>query len=177
MRFFQWKDRGNISDRSFDDLRRLVGEEFGKDIHDVRSLRHRLAEELGLYVRTFDCCIRNCMAFTGQHRLRRRCLHCKALRFRGGGHSNDLDVFDDDVQFALLKAEATYSYLPIIPRLKLLYANPVWAQHMRYPTRLLAEEWEQSNEMDNPIGGIRDVWEGGQMQDLRRRGTTTLILG
>jgi hypothetical protein len=182
MLFFRWKDHGRISNQSFNDLRELVEQQFGKDIHDVRVLRRRLATELGVYVQTFDCCIHNCMAFTAEHHLRRKCLYCKALRFRGGGHSNDQDVFDDEGQFTSLKAQATYSYLPIIPRLKLLYANPEWAKHMRYPTKLLAEEWEQSDETNDPIGGIRDVWEGAQMQDLRRRGTcslcpTTLILG
>jgi hypothetical protein len=171
MRFFQWKDCGNISDRSLDDLRQLIKEEFTKDIRDVRGLRRNLAVELGLYVQTFNCCIRNCMAFTGEHRLCRTCLHCKALRFRGGGYSSDPDFIDDDFQFASLKAEATYSYISIIPHLKLLYANPKWAKHMRCPTELLAKEWEQSDESEEPVQGIRDVWEGQQMQDLRRRGT------
>jgi hypothetical protein len=172
LHFMEWKDRFSVSDRAFDQLRCLIESEFDKEVDDVRQSRRRLAAELGLYVETFDCCIHNCMAFTGEHRLRRKCIHCKSLRFRGsGGHSNDPDVFDDDVQFPLLKAEATYSYIPIIPRLKLLYASSEWARHMRYPTELFGKEWEWSDELNEPVGGIRDVWEGGKIQDLRQRGT------
>jgi hypothetical protein len=54
---------------------------------------------------------------------------------------------------------------------KLLYANSEWAKHMRYPTEPLAKEWEQSDDSDEPVEGIRDVWEGGKMRDLRQRGT------
>jgi hypothetical protein len=110
------------------------------------------------------------MAFTGTHRLRRRCIHCKAMRFKGGGPSTNPDVFDDDALFPSLKAEATYSYIPIIPRLKLLYANLEWAKQMRYPTDLLAKQWEQDEESDGTLDGIRDVWEGARMLELRRQG-------
>jgi hypothetical protein len=35
---------------------------------------------------------------------------------------------------------------------------------MQYPTKLLAKEWQQD---DDPVGGIRDIWEEQQLQDLR----------
>ena len=80
-----------------------------------------------------------------------------------------------------MTAQASYSYLPIIPRLKLLYANREWAKNMRYPTELLAKEWGSNGDggddgdaepnYDHVRGGIRGVWEGRRMKHLRERGT------
>jgi hypothetical protein len=136
-----------------------------------------------MYARCYDCCVKNCMAFTGEHWLRRRCAHCESqFLWRGNFRSSDnLDFFVADSDFASLTAEASYSYVPLIPRLKLLSANREWAKNMRYPTEVLAKEWG-SNDDDGDVdvdaepnddvrGGVRDVWEGRRMKDLRARGT------
>ena len=163
LRFFEWLVRSNVSERSFDKLRMLVVREFSKQVHDARRSRRLLANELSLYTRSYDCCIRNCMAFTGKHWLRRRCINskCKAPRFHGGS-ADQGEYFTSEQQFASMTAQASYKYLPIIPRLKLLYANPEWSQKMRYPRSMLNEPSED---------GIADVWEGKRMQDLKHRGT------
>src|SRR5205809_828477 len=98
------------------------------------------------------------MAFTGDHLLRRKCSLCRSQRFYGGT-TDDVEYFTDANQFASLTTQVTYSNLPIIPRLKLLYTNDKWAKKMRYPRSLLANPWE----------GTRDVWEGKIMEDLRSK--------
>ena len=68
-----------------------------------------------------------------------------------------------------LKSKAQYSYLPLIPRLKLLYANPDWAKKMRYGNDLWKNPW--LNE-DGSVGdGLRDIWDGAVMMKLKERGT------
>jgi len=163
LRFFEWLVRSNVSERSFDKLRMLLAKERFKTVHAARSSRRKLASELSLYTQRYDCCIRNCMAFTGEHWLRRRCINskCKAPRFHGGS-ADQGEYFTSEQQFANMTAQASYTYLPIIPRLKLLYANPEWSQKMRYPRSMLNEPSED---------GIADVWEGKRMQDLKHRGT------
>ena len=160
LRFFEWNARTNTSERSFDKLRVLLKNEFDKEIHSIRHSRRKLAAQLGLYTKSYDCCINNCMAFTGNAYFRRNCPYCKSPRFHETSAEGD-EYFTDERQFASMTARATYSYLPIIPRLKLLYANKKWAKSMRYPTSLFEEPWD----------GIRDVWEGRIMKDLRLQGT------
>jgi hypothetical protein len=163
LRFFEWLVRSNVSERSFDKLRMLLVKERFQTVHAARSSRRKLANELSLYTQRYDCCIQNCMAFTGEHRLRRRCINskCKAPRFHGGS-ADQGEYFTSEEQFANMTPQASYTYLPIIPRLKLLYANPEWSQKMRYPRSMLNEPSED---------GIADVWEGKKMQDLKHRGT------
>jgi len=57
-----------------------------------------------------------------------------------------------------LTPKAVYSYIPIIPRLKLLYSNPTYAKKMRYPS---AELWNK------PWTGVRDLWDGDALQYFR----------
>lgn len=169
LRFFEWLVRSNVSERSFDKLRMLLIKEHFKKVHDARSSRRKLTKELSLYTQSYDCCIRNCMAFSGEHWLRRRCINskCKAPRFHGGS-TDQGEYFTSEQQFASMTAQASYTYLPIIPRLKLLYANPEWSQKMQYPRSMLNEPSED---------GIADVWEGKRMQDLKHRGTAVLLRG
>ena len=122
LRFFEWNARTNTSERSFDKLRVLVENEFDKEIHNIRHSRRKLAAELGLYTKSYDCCINNCMAFTGNAYFHHKCPYCKSPRFHGTLAEGD-KYFTGERQFVSLASRATYSYLPKIPRLKLLYAN------------------------------------------------------
>jgi len=58
---------------------------------------------------------------------------------------------------------AYFRYLPIIPRLRLLYANKDCSKRMRYPKDLRASPWEEGD-------GVRDVWEGEELRALIDRG-------
>ena len=160
LRFFEWKARANISERSFDKLRFIIGKEFGNEIDDVRQSRCKLASELGIYTQSYDCCVQNCMAFIGEHWLRRTCKKCKSTRYLGTSADSG-EFFTRAQQFSSLKALTLYQYLPIIPRLKLLYASPRWSEKMRYPRSMLNKPWAE---------GIKDVWEGKIMQDMKQKG-------
>ena len=59
---------------------------------------------------------------------------------------------------------ALYSYIPLIPQLKLLYANPEYSLKMRYPSTLTEKPWDD---------GIRDMWEGNAMRFWKRKGFFT----
>lgn len=162
LRFFEWKVRANISDRSFDKLRALMLEEFEVEIADIRSTRRHLASELGIHTQEYHCCVDNCMAFTAPHELCRICRHCKEPRFYGdSGLGED---FTGERDYVDRTPRAIFRYLPLIPRLKVLYANKEYSKQMRYPKDLLGEPWEEG-------GGVRDVWEGEKIEELKRQGT------
>jgi len=104
------------------------------------------------------------MAFTGNNRLRRKCLHCKEARFyeADGGNDNVEEFYGDIYTMSALTPKAQYSYLPLIPRLRLLYANKTYAAKMRYPKTLYSRPW---------AAGVRDVWEGNAMREYKESGT------
>ena len=121
------------------------------------------------------------MAFTGEHRLRRKCQHCKELQFieLDGAFDEDLMFYPNSQSYSNLKPCAVFTYMPIIPRLKLLYANETYSAKMRYPTTLFAEDAtmeynEEQGTDDEKWEGIRDVWEGEVMKRLRTEGINDL---
>ena len=157
--FFEWKAQSNISDRSYDKLRTLMLQQYNLEIDDIRTTRRQLASELGIYMREFHCCINGCMAFTGTHESTRICSHCKTPRFYGDSGNGEERDLNDRIPRALFR------YLPIIPRLKLLYANKDYSRRMRYPKNLRSSSWEEGD-------GVRDVWEGEALRELINRGMT-----
>lgn len=72
---------------------------------------------------------------------------------------DEIEEFYSNINACIsLTPKAEYSYLPLIPRLRLLYANKTYSAKIRYPQRTLeANPWEN---------GVRDVWEG----EARRNG-------
>ena len=101
--FFEWKVRGNISDRSYNKLRALMLQQHNIEIDDVRTTRRQLASELRIFMRGFHCCINSCMTFIGTHELSRICSHCKTPRFYGdSGDGEEGDMIMAPVLFLLL---------------------------------------------------------------------------
>lgn len=166
-RFFYYKVRSNTSDTSYEELRTLLAKHH-IDVKSLNSTRQHLRELLGIPVRKYDSCVRNCLAFTGSNQLRRRCPHCAEPRFHETV-DNAEELFPNIHFCQLLTPRAQYSYIPIIPRLKLLYANKSYSEKMRYPKRgVIDVPWHDG------LSGIRDVWEGKMMKQWKEAGTTRL---
>ena len=155
-RYFHWKCHSNISDTSYDKLRRQL-EKSGVQIRSLRATRRYLQSTLGIRVREYHRCVNNCMVFVDNNLHRRRCQYCDTSRFLGDEFERtaDNEFFADVDSYSQLKPRAVYAYMPIIPRLKLFYANPVYATKMRYPKTLRDNPWHD---------GIRDMWEGAAMK-------------
>lgn len=116
-----------------------------------RYLNHLLEIEMQKY----DCCINNCMVFTGPDIMRRRCIFCGEARFFEEDGEAEQEFYSDVYQMSKLQSKAQYSYLSLIPRLRLLYVNKDYACEMRYPITLGSESW---------LDGVRDVWDGELMR-------------
>ena len=149
LRYFWWKSYSNTSDRQYE----LLLAELPRLEHQIQSIKvtwHYLQAQLRIYIQEHHCCISNCMVFIGSNFLRWKCQFCHIPRFvkdnppQNNGLQAEFFPNEEVYQcFLSLKLMAIYSYIPLIPRLKLLYANPNFTAKMRYPTTLLTEPWHE----------------------------------
>lgn len=137
--YFYWKFKYNTSDNSFTDLIKRLNAS-GIQLKTHSQIHRYLNHLLGIEMHKYDCYINNCMAFTGPDTMRRQCKHCgEAWFFEEDGEIAGQEFYSDIYQISKLQSKAQYSYLPFIPRLRLLYANKDYAHKMRYPIILGSE--------------------------------------
>jgi len=163
LRLFEWAVKHNVSEKQFNGVRKIIQEEFEAEIDSMRTMRRNLSSELGLYEKVYHCCIDNCMAFTPPFEDTELCRHCKKPQYYKAATPNGADLE--------LKPRAVYRYLPLIPRLKLLYANKDYSKRMRYPTESLAD---RGIDDEGNFTSVRDVWEGKRMTELKAQGMFSL---
>ena len=158
LRYFSWKIKSNTSDIAYNALRNEL-EKSGRKIESLKATRNYLEGLLGLHIQEYHRCVNNCLIFAGDDLLKRNCRFCEVSRF----FEDDPAIadFDDSLSYSQLTPRAVYSYMPLTPRLKLLYANPEYAKKMRYPKTLRDTQWED---------GIRDIWEGRAMKHWMNKG-------
>jgi hypothetical protein len=165
MRLFHLKCRKNLSDTAFQELCAELAA-VGTQIDSLGVTERNLARILGLSTVKFDRCITNCMLFVGEEDcLRRRCRYCKIPRFIEDGDAVEEEYFADEMDMAALTPKAFFEYIPLIRRLQLLFANPKYAEKLRYPQSLQNDPWD---------AGIRDIWEGEMMKEFRENGINLL---
>jgi hypothetical protein len=166
MEFFEVKCRKKLSDAAHEALR-CVMERTSTPIKSIGVTRRHLESTLGISIVKFHRCFKGCMLFTGKkHFLRRRCRYCQTSRFIEDGDTVMDDFFANEEDLAFLTPRAVFEYIPLIPRLQLLYAHPIYAEKMRYPHTLWDDPWDD---------GIRDLWEGQIMKDFKANGMNTFI--
>ena len=98
------------------------------------------------------------MAFTGEDKLRGKCIHCDEPRFNCDNLAELPDFYEKLEDIAHFTPRGTFNYIPLIPRLRLLYANKKCSRKMRYPKKLREPPWA------NGLEGVRDVWDGEMMR-------------
>jgi len=160
LRYFSWKIKSNMSDIGYDLLRKEL-EKSGLSISSLKVTRGYLQWLLGIRIQQYHRCIKNCLIFAGRDLLERKCRFCGEPRF----YEEDAIIATlDSLSYLHLTSRAVYSYIPLIPRLKLLYASREYAKKLRYPTELLGTPWKYGED------GIRDVWEGEAMKYWKAKG-------
>ena len=123
VRLLTIKSEGNISQRSFNETVALMkethpsGNLIPKDFYSAR----KLISKLGLNAERIDCCVNGCMLFRDNETL--HCSFCGEARYlvktNGRGRTKQIPV-------------KRLIYLPLIPRLKRLYASMSSASHMTW---------------------------------------------
>ena len=115
----------------------------GLKLKNQGQIHRHLHNMLGIKMCKYDSCINSCMMFTGNHRLWRKCLYCQEARFyeEDQATNNAEEFYSDIYVMASLTPKVQYSYLPLIPCLRLLYANETYAAKMCYPETLYSHPW------------------------------------
>ncbi len=89
----------------------------------------------------YDCCPNSCICYTGPHEKKVSCPKCKTARFKPNS----------------TEPRCYFEYLPIIPRLRALAANPQLAETMRYRS-----EFEGTRNQ----GQMQDIFDGELYRSL-----------
>ncbi|KAI0795169.1 hypothetical protein BC629DRAFT_1250557, partial [Irpex lacteus] len=101
----------------------MPGETFAKleyafpssNVPSWKVCQQRVADLSGFEPQVYDCCINSCCCFAGVHAASTECLYCKSSRYNANG-----------------KRRQEFVYLPVIPRLKSLFANAKTSLIMRH---------------------------------------------
>jgi hypothetical protein len=157
-----------VSDTSYEKLRRLMITS-GIQIESLRATRQYLHRLFSIPIEEHHRCIACCMAFTGEDLLLRQCKFCDEPRFSASDDQSS-DPFPDTQSYSHLRPRAVYQYMPISPRLQLLYANRNSALQMKYPEEL-------ANDMNWDGESIRDIWDGDMMKHWKAEGCYISRLG
>lgn len=101
--------------------------------HEVPTLdetRARVAFLSGFKPEFYDCCVNSCCCFVGPHLLLMQCPYCGEARYNSDN-----------------KSRKRFSYLPITPRLKALYAHQATATKMGYRAKDHKHDPNQMNDI------------------------------
>nr|GEY31188.1 hypothetical protein [Tanacetum cinerariifolium] len=122
VRLLDLKEKNNWSDKSFTTLLELLHEAFPEDNELPVTTYHvkKLTCPMGLAVERIHVCRKDCILYRKDYKDLHECPVCKASRYK---HHKNLTELDSDVTKNGPPAKMLW-YLPIIPRLKNLYANP-----------------------------------------------------
>ncbi|KAL4557971.1 hypothetical protein LXL04_036167 [Taraxacum kok-saghyz] len=109
------------SDKSFTSLLELLHDLFPEDngLPISTYQAKKLMCPMGLEVERIHACPNNCMLFRKEFENKHNCVSCGASRYK---RKKDSDEVDDDVTKNGPPAKMLW-YLPIIPRLKMLFSN------------------------------------------------------
>lgn len=129
LRQYSFKVNNHITDAAFAQLPFVFPSE---PIPTVDACRSRLQFLSGLKPVKYHCCINSCCCFTGPHANLLACPYCGEARYSSEK-----------------KPRKYFNYLPFIPRLVAMYANPDKNKEMRY------RAFEHSHSPDN----ITDVFD------------------
>ncbi|KAJ6453298.1 hypothetical protein C8R47DRAFT_926026, partial [Mycena vitilis] len=89
-----------------------------RDLPSLYQLQSEIAFLSGIKPVKYDCCKRSCCCFVGPYAELEECPYCEEPRFD-----------------SRRRPRATFDYLPLIPRLKALFANKKMCEELSYRAR------------------------------------------
>jgi hypothetical protein len=116
LRAYSFKVDEHLTDEAFAKIPYAFPSE---PVPSVDICRSRVQFLSGLKPERYDCCINSCCCFAGEHKDRVKCPYCKQDRY----------IFD---RKGKRKPRKVFNYLPFIPRLVAMYANPTKAKESQY---------------------------------------------
>jgi Transposase family tnp2 len=116
LRAYAFKIDEHLSDKAFAKIPHAFPRE---PVPTVKVCKARLQALSGVKSIRYDCCINSCCCFAGQHKDLTECPYCNAARY----------IIDHKGK---KKSRKVFNYLPFIPRLVAMYANPTKAKERQY---------------------------------------------
>ena len=131
------------SDKSFNELLELMGEMLpdGNKLPNSCYRAKRMLCPLSLKVQKIHACLNDCVLFRGPYRDMANCPKCSADWYRKP-ETNDESNCDDDLDQKGPPVKVLH-YFPVLPRLRLLFANKNDAKLMRWH----AEGWKNDGKL------------------------------
>ncbi|EUC62864.1 transposase family Tnp2 protein [Rhizoctonia solani AG-3 Rhs1AP] len=117
-----------------------IGSSEDARLPSIKELRSKARLWSGYLPMKFDCCINSCVLFTGYLNEAETCPVCHSARFTWSGVGVN-----------------TFTYLPLIPQLRALFACPEMAEKMRYRHNYV-----------NLNGTMADIFDSAHYKKLRR---------
>jgi hypothetical protein len=135
LRVYTFKVQNHLTERAFNQLPKVypnVG-------HNTLKITEKNIQFLsGFKPIRYSCCVNSCVCFVGPYEDLTECPNCKEARYKASG-----------------KPRKSFAYLPLVPRLRAMLANPTHAKKMRYRGDYVHEP-----------GIIRDVFDGSHYRAL-----------
>jgi hypothetical protein len=116
LRAYTFKVDSHLTDDAFAKIPFAFPKE---NVPTVKVCRSRLQALSGFKPVRYDCCINSCCCFAGKYKDRTVCPYCDQDRYITDRHGRR-------------KARKIFNYLPFIPRLVAMHANPIKAKEMQY---------------------------------------------
>jgi hypothetical protein len=113
---YTFKIDGHLTDETFAKIPYAFPKE---PVPTVKVCKSRLQTLSGFKPVRYDCCINSCCCFTAEHKDRMRCPYC----------NEDWHFIDRNGR---KKPRKVFNYLPFIPRLVSMCANPMKTKEMQY---------------------------------------------
>ncbi|KAJ6517723.1 hypothetical protein DFH09DRAFT_940272, partial [Mycena vulgaris] len=112
-----------------------------RDLPSISKLQSEINFVSGLKPEQYDCCKDSCCCFVGVYAHLDQCPYCEQPRYDSRG-----------------RPRATFSYLPLIPRLQALFADKKMCEELLYRARFTSKR-----------GKISDIFDSLHYRRLRRR--------
>jgi len=133
LRAYTFKVDSHLTDDAFAKIPFAFPKE---NVPTIKVCRSRLQALSGFKPVRYDCCINSCCCFAGKHKDCTKCPYCGQDRY----------ITD---RRGRRKARKIFNYLPFIPRLVAMYANPIKAKEMQY----------RAFEHNHTAGKISDIFD------------------
>ena len=160
-----------ISRTKYSELRSILRRHFEIDLPSLCSKNRFFQQLTGITPTHIDCCVKGCMAFTGDFEKALSCVHCREPRYKSLNRRRQsratvaLDGGNINMHGPPRKQ---YMYISIADRLTYHWKDPIRARQLKQYKKTMEETY---------VDGIwRDFWDGRLCRSFLK-GEQKLLLG
>jgi hypothetical protein len=129
LRSYALKLNGGLTDSAFDKLRWAFPQ---APVESLKNTEKRVQSLSGFLPVNYHCCPNSCVCYTNQYETLTKCPSCNTDRYEADGTT----------------PRASFAYLPLIPRIRAMLANPHHARKMQYRSQRVRDPMKVSDIFD-----------------------------